>query len=259
MSTRVTIAAVAALAGLSALSARGSRSAPDGSLDDLQLLLADLRALHLHYHSAHWQAQGPNSYGDHLLFERFYSGSGGGPDVQGQIDQLAEWMVASYGGLVVDGVRLVRMTEVALSPYAGGRHGPVEVGLALERSVQDRIDKLREKLSGQRALSSGIDDLFAGIAGERQAAIYLLQQRGAPAPQGSAARRRPAPPRPPITRALAQARLLQRMPPHSDLEYTGTAGRYHRFNFWDEGEQRARTVEVTALSERPEHLTLRWD
>lgn len=259
MSTRLTLLTAGVLAGLSALAGRsGSGNVPSSRLGDFQFLLALLRALHLHYHAAHWRAQGPASYGDHLLFERLYEGSGGGPDVQDEIDRLAEWMVAAFGRDAVKNVVVLPMAEKILAGAYRGSECPLTVGLHLERAVQEHIDGLRKQLGASGAPPTGVDDLLSNIAGERETAIYLLQQRQAPAPQGSAARR-PRPPRPPISRALAQARLMSHLPPHSDLEYTGTSGRYHRFNFWDENEQRARTVHVTAISERPEHFTVRWD
>jgi hypothetical protein len=75
--------------------------------------------------------------------------------------------------------------------------------------------------------------------------------------QGSAAR--PRRPRPGISRGMARARLLGRLPPHEDLEYMGAFGRYHRFIFWDGAAERSRVVHVGGLGDNPAHVTILWD
>ena len=264
MSTRLALGAVGALAGLVAFAGRGSRSRDmSEGCNALLGILSRLRALRSHYQVAHWRAQGPAGYSDHLLFERLY-GDGGAPDLGASIDALGEKIVGMWGRGAVDSVMIDRralefLDEAVMA--AGGPYGeecPVKIGLRMEEGLQNAIGAAQSLMEYEGGQNIGIDDYLATLANERQTAQYLLRQRQAPAPGGSAARR-PQAPQPPISRQLAQARLLERLPPHESLEYQGAFGRYHRFLFWDLRERRERTANVTAASDRPDHLTVRLD
>ena len=64
----------------------------------LLTLWAHVRAAHHVYWTLHWQARGPTSYGDHLLYQRLYEAR-----IE-EIDGLAEVIAAEYGSDKLDPV-----------------------------------------------------------------------------------------------------------------------------------------------------------
>ena len=117
---------------------------------------------------AHWTAKGPNSYGDHLLFQRLYEGVGD------PIDELGERLVAYFGHRAVTPEiirpRAKQLIEAA-SPDAKGL-------IKVEQSLQRHIKKAwkANQASGDE-MSLGLDDWLMSLSDKRDTAIYLLQQR----------------------------------------------------------------------------------
>jgi len=155
----------------------GSRNMPEDSVQRLQELLGALRALQWMHHTKHWRASGPNSYGDHLLFQRLYE-AGGDPDIAKQIDGLGEKIVAYAGSDAVrDEVIWGHATNFVSKQKAKPGVSAVEAALASEREVQVLISKVYEGLKRTNSLSLGLDDFLMALADARETAIYLLQQR----------------------------------------------------------------------------------
>lgn len=130
-------------------------------------LLSTLQAVERLHHSAHLQAQGPEAYSDHLLFQRLYT------DVQHEIDGLSEKMVATFGPGVVDADARAADAAELLARWEAGD------GDALGRALAAEIE-LQVAIAGALAadgLSPGLENFLQGLADTHETAIYLLQQR----------------------------------------------------------------------------------
>ena len=141
-----------------------------------QELLAHLRALQWVYWTTHWTSAGPNFYGDHLLLQRLYEGKEGGPEINEEIDQLGERMVAYFGPGSVDPNAINKRVQKILDHT--GDLSPMARLYALEDNLQ-RVTKTawdaEQKAGNERSL--GIDDYLMSLANERDTARYLLKQR----------------------------------------------------------------------------------
>lgn len=156
-----------------AVATRGRARNNPGPAADYLDILAHLRALQWLYTSAHWNSRGPNSYGDHLLYQRLYEGLGE------SIDQLGERYVAYYGpfdpvgvsnrasGLVADFRRAVEQMAVPVSHLL----------LLLEQQTQKMIRVAWKANQESSDMSLGLDDYLMALANNRDEAVYLLKQR----------------------------------------------------------------------------------
>jgi len=151
------------------------RDAPDQSaatvdpVATLQNLLALLRALHWLYHTAHWQASGPNFYGQRLMFERLYEAL---PD---DFDALAEKMVAEFGEPSVNPVPVMAQALAYLTKWTV----PGDVEFAAYRGAEDMqaaIQATYAALKGSGQLSAGMDDYLLALANDHDTDCYLLGQ-----------------------------------------------------------------------------------
>ncbi len=143
-------------------------------LGQLQHLLALLRTLRWHYHTAHWRVRGPQFYGDHLMFERLYQGD---PSLEKEIDSLAEKMVALYGRDAVASQAIWPEATAALKGAVGRHWCPYRQALDLEREVQSTLKSAHATLEAEGKLTPGLDDYLIALGNERDTAIYLLTQR----------------------------------------------------------------------------------
>ncbi len=134
-------------------------------------LLSTLQAIERLHHSAHLQAQGPEAYSDHLLFQRLYT------DVQHEIDGLSEKMVATFGPGVVDAEARAADAAELLDEWQSSEDSPVDRALVAELELQDAISGALT----QDGLSAGMENFLQGLADAHETAIYLLQQRLSPA------------------------------------------------------------------------------
>lgn len=153
----------------------GSRSTSD-SLVWFQGILAALYALRILYHTSHWLASGPDSYSDHLLYERLYDGD---PSIGDAIDVLAEKMVVMFGPQAVNPIQIYERVGPILSVAKGAdkiQDLPPRY-LHLERELLASIDRARAALESEDRLSLGMDDTLASLSSEREQAVYLLTQR----------------------------------------------------------------------------------
>jgi len=147
------------------------------SASGLASLLGLLHALVRNHQTAHWQATA--EYGDHLLFERLYGG------IYGEIDGLAEKMVATFGGGTVDAVPLNDIITGYLRKWSA-TSGPVTRALVAERDLQALLDSTLASFSSG-SLSTGMENFLQGIADAHETNLYLLGQRLAPTAVGRVA------------------------------------------------------------------------
>jgi DNA-binding ferritin-like protein len=153
-----------------------SRKDPVTLKDDLLSLLAVLSAIKWVAWNAHWKAHGHHFYSDHQLFERIYSGEGGGPAIDEQIDGLAERIVAKYGDSALDtpglSGRIQSFVQIASPP--GSKKAPWTSLLLLEQTVLRYIHAALKNITPTDIV---LDNYLQTIADERSVAVYLLQRR----------------------------------------------------------------------------------
>ena len=138
-------------------------------LEQLQNILAMLRAQHWLYYSFHWAAA---DYQRHLLFERLY---GGLPE---EFDGLAEKLVALFGVAAVDptdsmrrGITLMNGWLVLAEAEAAALKSEYDLAAAIETAV-----RTAPVLAGNPRDSVGVDDFLRGVANNHQTNLYLLKQ-----------------------------------------------------------------------------------
>jgi DNA-binding ferritin-like protein len=139
-------------------------------------LLATLRAIRWHAWNTHWKAKGLTAYSDHLLFQRIYSGDGGGPKIDDQIDGLGERIIALFGNDAVDGVEVSKRANRIHQGVEG--LGMIAGALELEQEALKAAATVAEKVSqGPAELRISLDNFVRELADARSTVIYLLQQR----------------------------------------------------------------------------------
>lgn len=138
--------------------------------ESCQTLLAYLHAAYQNHWTAHWQSKGSNFYADHELFGRLYG------SFPGEIDGLAEKMVAMYGTESVDLVQQTRMQAAFAAKWA---EEPDLVARAymVEEGLQDAITNTVDALDESEELTLGMDNFLAGLADSHETPLYLLGQR----------------------------------------------------------------------------------
>jgi DNA-binding ferritin-like protein len=143
----------------------------------LSVLLAFLRGESLIHQAHHWQSQGPNYYGDHLLFDRLYEG------VVEDIDKVAERMVGAGNTILAHPVLHAKhVSAVVQSFYADAPPNPTpdEHALLSLRAVLRTLIVLKlvyGALEQHGLLSHGMDNLLQGVADKHEEHVYLLKQR----------------------------------------------------------------------------------
>lgn len=135
--------------------------------DAMQMLLSKVRGLELFYQTAHWSCHGPDSYSDHLLYERLYN------DVVEELDMVGERAI----GLTLD----VSTVAIEDSLHAIMESIAVEsvdtcdlctVAIILEEEFLGLID-----VFGKSPISAGLTDLVGQLGSKHEEHMYLLQQR----------------------------------------------------------------------------------
>jgi starvation-inducible DNA-binding protein len=135
-------------------------------------LLAILRAIHWAHWTAHWQVKGTPSYGDHLLFERLYSG------LAGDIDSLAEKIVAYFGVEAVSAAPNLGIAHQFLVAYDA--EGDTDVylrALKMELHLQNALKRVYTQIEASGEMSLGLDDFLMALANSHETNVYLLRQR----------------------------------------------------------------------------------
>jgi DNA-binding ferritin-like protein len=138
---------------------------PLGLHESLVRLLALLLVARRVYETAHWVAAGPNSYGDHLLFERIYEST------QKSIDKVGERLVGEAGD------RIHEEVGDFVQEYMNQNKG-----LSLKESTKKIETGLKEfcEMTAQAARNSGnlgVENLVSEIADKRDVVRYLLNRR----------------------------------------------------------------------------------
>ncbi len=131
----------------------------------MSLYVDFLRALSLIHQRNHWIAQGPNFYGDHLLFQRLYN------EVQKMADQAAEKTLGLYGELT-SGPRT--MAEL-ITKYEKDEK-PIQSSLDATKGFIELCTQVYEGLQKNDAMTLGLDDLVMALANQAESHAYLLQQ-----------------------------------------------------------------------------------
>lgn len=134
----------------------------------LQAILALLRAQAVLYQTAHWQVAGPQSYADHLLFERLYGGLGD------EIDTLAEKMVG-YGGPESVDPQIIEQMVLGCVTKAVATTGFHARMIYLEVVLQSLLT-LVSGPNAEEPLPIGLVDFLNGVASDHESHIYLLKQ-----------------------------------------------------------------------------------
>jgi len=144
-------------------------------LTSLLALWAHVRAAHHLFWTLHWQARGPTSYGDHLLFERLYEAR------IAEIDGLAEVIAAEYGSDKLDPVASwAAASEVIGQLLSAG--SPVGIAQAVLAGVE-----ACNVAAASGPYPASTQNIVAGIGSSHLTALYLLQQRFGGTPAGSSA------------------------------------------------------------------------
>ena len=138
----------------------------------LTQLLAILRAAHWSHWTAHWQVRGVPQYGDHLLFDRLYSG------ISEEIDGLAEKCVSYFGPESVDALNSIANSARVISAYYGmSGADPIERALVIEQQIQNALALTYTRIKDSGEMSLGLDDFLMATANAHETNIYLLRQR----------------------------------------------------------------------------------
>ena len=115
------------------------------------------------------------SYADHLLFQRIYSGDGGGPNIDNEIDGLGERLIGLYGQDAVDPAEVSRQTDVFVTESLKENKGDMLKSLALiEWSLSVAILSAVKQLGPNEMI---MDNFLRTVADERSTVAYLLNQR----------------------------------------------------------------------------------
>lgn len=148
------------------VAARYLQKKADDDRETLCRLLALLRAVQWQHLACHWKAAGPDGYEDHLLFERLYGG------IAGEVDGLAEKIVATLGGSHVDAVPQSQLMTHFLERWVA-QGGLIQQALAAEQDLQTAVEEVLDEVD----LSVGLENFLQGVADAHETAIYLLTQR----------------------------------------------------------------------------------
>lgn len=138
-------------------------------------LWACLRAGHHLYHTLHWQAKGPQFYGDHLLFGELYK------KIEGEIDDLAELIAGHYGSDKLDPVKAWAAAGEKINMLVCAPD-PITIAEMLVMSAEHACEVVSG--SGEAPYPAGLDNALSGISTSHIKDLYLLKQRyGAGAPK----------------------------------------------------------------------------
>jgi DNA-binding ferritin-like protein len=132
-------------------------------------VVVSLRVAYMIHQNNHWVSMGPNSYGDHRLFERLYKMS------QEDADSMAERLVGLAGTEAISFSKQIKMIDKALE--GASNVDPASSSLQIEKQCVDVIDDALKVAAEAKGLTTGLDDLLRGLSSNREQALYLLKQR----------------------------------------------------------------------------------
>lgn len=130
--------------------------------------VALIRSAYLVHQNHHWLVSGKNFYGNHLLFERIYKSAADDADL------AAEKFIGLFGSETIDLHMQSQMIGKLLEEFSSG--DPVQTSINIEKKFLTCSTKVYNILKQDGRLSLGLDDMIMSIAGNREAALYLLKQ-----------------------------------------------------------------------------------
>ena len=149
----------------------------DAKYAELGVFIDLLRALSLLHHTHHWQTQGSQFYGDHLLYQRLYELADGEIDLVGEkavglgspelvlprhsIENMRRYIEAVEDGDVLDGISLKMAKRSLLA----------------EKSFLTAGEKMMDQLKSKGLLTRGVEQLLGTILDQHEGVLYLLKQR----------------------------------------------------------------------------------
>lgn len=149
----------------------------DSKYAELGIFIDLLRALSLLHHTHHWQTQGPQFYGDHLLYQRLYELA------DGQIDLVGEKAVGlGSPELVLPRHSLENMRRYIEAVEDGDIMDAPALKMAkrsllAEKSFITAGEKMMDQLKSKGLLTRGVEQLLGTILDEHEGVLYLLKQR----------------------------------------------------------------------------------
>jgi len=134
----------------------------------MSMYVDHLRALYMVHQQNHWETNGNNAYGNHLLFQRLYEG------VEELVDEAAEKTIGVYDKLSKgDVTSIVKKYEVELTDDPDAY---VKSSLDAERDFQQLAEKVYHTLKETSTLTLGVDDMIMSQVSKSEVHAYLLQQ-----------------------------------------------------------------------------------
>jgi DNA-binding ferritin-like protein len=149
----------------------------DSKYAELGLFIDLLRALSMLHHTHHWQAQGSQFYGDHLLYQRLYELA------DGQIDMVGEKAVGlGSPELVLPRHSLENMRRyIEALEDADVMDAPAlkmaKRSLLAEKSFITAGEKMMDQLKSKGLLTRGVEQMLGTILDQHEGLVYLLKQR----------------------------------------------------------------------------------
>lgn len=149
---------------------------------DLAVFLGALRSMYMIHQTHHWQSQGKEFYGDHLLFQRLYEA------IAPEIDAVAEKLIGLGGIATTNYFAQVHHMEAFQKAVTGKDQPIIEVSLlaeatlmAMARLILLRLSELNTgavTFGGLRSLlTPGLENMIQGILDLHESHLYLLGQR----------------------------------------------------------------------------------
>ena len=149
----------------------------DSQYAELGIFIDLLRALSMLHHTHHWQTQGSQFYGDHLLYQKLYEMA------DGQLDMVGEKAVGLGSPELVMPkhslenmrryIKAVEDTDIMDAPSLK----MAKRSLLAEKSFITAGELLMKQLESKGLLTRGVEQLLGTILDQHEANVYLLKQR----------------------------------------------------------------------------------
>ena len=149
----------------------------DSQYAELGIFIDLLRALSMLHHTHHWQTQGSQFYGDHLLYQKLYEMA------DGQLDMVGEKAVGLGSPELVMPkhslenmrryIEAVEDTDIMDAPSLK----MAKRSLLAEKSFITAGELLMKQLESKGLLTRGVEQLLGTILDQHEANVYLLKQR----------------------------------------------------------------------------------
>jgi len=141
----------------------------ESTVEILQDLLSLLKAQDWNYQTTHWQVEGDDYYGNHLLFQRLYEA------LDEEIDTLGEKIVAYFGADKVNSPDIITKTHEWIDKWKGTDNF-VKRAILSEEDMQKMFKASYDALKERDDLSLGLDDFLMATANAHETNLYLLGQ-----------------------------------------------------------------------------------